>query len=140
MKQDTNFEQALLDAHSSLSHNSWFLFDGQSISDRLTSTMPPASVQPADCEMPAAPVVHEPLPEAAVTALWRGQLIEAIRLVRVEQNIGMNEARELVSAYVQTHPALRNRIDRTQADTREGLVRWLIFLLAGGIGLTYLLI
>ena len=102
--------------------------------------MPPASVQPIVCEIPAAPVVHEPLPQAAMTALWRGQLIEAIKLVCAEQNIGMNEARELVSAYVQTQPALRNRIDRTQADTREGLVRWLIFLLAGGVGLTYLLI
>ncbi len=102
--------------------------------------MPSASVQPVVSKTPTAPVVHEPLPQAAVTALWRGQLIEAIKLVRTEQNIGMNEARELVSAYVQTQPALRNRIDRTQADTREGLVRWLIFLLAGGVGLTYLLI
>jgi hypothetical protein len=62
--------------------------------------MPPASVQLAACEMSAAPVVHGPLPQAAVTALWRGQIIEAIRLLRVEQNIGLKEASELASAYV----------------------------------------
>lgn len=140
MKQETNFERELLDAHSSLSHNSLFLFDGQSISDKLTSTMPPASVQRAIYEIPAAPVVQGPLPQAAVTALWRGQRIEAIKLVRVEQNIGLDEARDLVSAYLQTQPALSNRIAKTQTDTREGLLRWLIFHLAGAVGLTYLLI
>ena len=102
--------------------------------------MPPASVQLPVCEMPTAPVVHAPLPQAAVTALWRGHLIEAIKLVRVERNIGLKEAREQVSAYVQMQPALRSRIAKTQADAREGLLRWLIFLLAGGVGLTYLLI
>ncbi|QPD04201.1 MAG: hypothetical protein Nkreftii_001975 [Candidatus Nitrospira kreftii] len=140
MKQETSFERELLDAYSSLWHNSLFLFDGQSFSGKLTSTMPPASVQRAVSEIPAAPVVHGPLPQAAVTALWRGQLFEAIKLVRVEQNIGLDEARDLVSAYVQTQPALSNRIAKTQTDTREGLLRWLIFLLAGAVGLTYLLI
>ncbi len=102
--------------------------------------MPPASVQPAVCEIPGAPVVHGPLPQAVVTALWRGQVVEAITLVRVEQNIGLQAARDLVSAYVQMRPALRSRIAKTQADAREGLLRWLIFLIAGGVGLTYLLI
>jgi len=102
--------------------------------------MLPASVEPARYKMPAVPVVHGPPPQTAVTALWRGQLIEAITLVRVEQNIGLSEARDLVSAYVQMHPALRSRIAKTQADAREGLLRWLIFLVAGGVGLTYLLI
>ncbi len=102
--------------------------------------MPPASGQSAICEIPAALDVHGPLPQTAVTALWRGQLIGAIKLVRVEQNIGLNETRDLVSAYVQTQPALRSRIAKIQTDTREGLLRWLIFLLAGAVGLTYLLI
>jgi ribosomal protein L7/L12 len=75
-----------------------------------------------------------------MTALWRGQLIEAIKLVRMERNLGLKEARDLVSAYVQTQPALRSRIAQTQADAREGLLRWLIFLLAGAVGLTYLLL
>jgi hypothetical protein len=140
MKQETNFERVLLGTHSSSLHNSWFLFDSQSISDRLASTMPPASVQPAVCDMPGTPAVHGPLPQAAMTALWRGQLIEAVKLVRVEQNIGLKDASELVSAYVQTQPALVSRIAQAQADAREGLLRWLIFLLAGGAGLTYLLI
>ncbi len=32
-----------------------------------------------------------------------------------------------------------NRIDEAQVDAREGLFRWLIFLLAGGVGLAHFL-
>lgn len=38
-----------------------------------------------------------------------------------------------------SQPALKNRIDEAQADAREGLLRWLIFLLVGGVGLAYFL-
>jgi ribosomal protein L7/L12 len=54
--------------------------------------------------MSAAPVVHGPFPQAAVTALWRGQIIEAIKLVRVEQNIGLKEANELVARMSRHNP------------------------------------
>jgi hypothetical protein len=37
------------------------------------------------------------------------------------------------------YPVLKNRIDEAEADAREGLFRWLIFLLAGGVGLAYFL-
>jgi hypothetical protein len=72
--------------------------------------------------------------------LWQGRIVEAIRLVRLEQNIDLNEARNVIDTYLQSQPILKNRIDTTQADAREGLLRWLIFLLAGGGGLAYLLI
>lgn len=102
--------------------------------------MPSSSLQPAVCDVVNAPVAHAALPQAAVTALWRGQVVEAMKLVRAEQNISLKEAKELVTAYIQMQPALRNQIDQTEAATREGLVRWLIFLLVGGVGLTYLLL
>jgi hypothetical protein len=79
------------------------------------------------------------LPQAAVTALWRSQVIEAVRLVCVEHNIGLREAKAQVEAYVRTQPALRNQIVRAHADAREGLLRWLIFFLVGGAGLFLLL-
>lgn len=79
------------------------------------------------------------LPRAAVTALWSGQVVEAVKLVRVEQNIGLKEAKEQVEAYVQTQPALRNHIVQAQADAREGVLRWLIFVLVGGAGLFWFL-
>ena len=75
------------------------------------------------------------LPQGAVTALWRGQVLEAIKLVRVEQDIGLEEAKELVDAYVHTQSGLRNRIGQTHADARDGLIRWLIFCLVGGAAL-----
>ena len=81
------------------------------------------------------------LPQAAILALWRGQVVEAIKLVRVEQNIGLKEAKEHVEAYVDTEPALRSRLVQAHADAREGftsvgdlLSRWwcrvLFFFLA----------
>ena len=46
---------------------------------------------------------------------------------------------EALTAPVQSQPTLKNPIDDAQADSREGLFRWLIFLLAGGFGLAHLL-
>lgn len=70
---------------------------------------------------------------------WERSVIEAIKLVRLEQNIGLNQAKDLIERYVMSQPALKNRIDEAQADAREGLLRWLIFLLVGGVGLAYFL-
>jgi ribosomal protein L7/L12 len=74
-----------------------------------------------------------------MAALWQGRRMEAIKLVRLEQNIGLHEAKDVIDTYLQSQPALKNRIDETQADAREGLLRWLIFLLIGGAGLAYVL-
>lgn len=38
-----------------------------------------------------------------------------------------------------SQPTLKKRIDEAQAEAREGLFRWLIFLLAGGVGLAHFL-
>ncbi|MFZ1805268.1 MAG: hypothetical protein WAU05_15170 [Nitrospira sp.] len=74
-----------------------------------------------------------------MAALWQGHRMEAIKLVRLERNIGLHEANDVIETYLQAQPALKNRIDETQADAQEGLLRWLIFLLIGGAGLTYVL-
>lgn len=65
--------------------------------------------------------------------------MEAIKLVRLEQNIGLHEAKDAIDTYLQSQPALKNRIDEAHANAREGLLRWLIFLFIGGAGLTYVL-
>lgn len=101
--------------------------------------MPSASVQSSPCEVAVGPVMCVTLPQSAVAALWRGQVIEAVKLVRSEHNIGLKEAKEHVEAYVQTQPALRTRIIQAQADAREGFLRWLIFLLVGGAGIAFFL-
>ncbi len=65
--------------------------------------------------------------------------MEAIKLLRLEPNIELHEAKDVIDTYVQSQPTLKNRIDEAQANAREGLLRWLIFLLIGGAGLTYVL-
>jgi len=101
--------------------------------------MPLSSLQPPISETPTAPPLTPSLPQTAVTALWKGQVVDAITLVRLEQDIGLNEAKDMIDTYLRSQPVLRNRVDEAQADTREGLFRWLIFLLVGGVGLGYFL-
>jgi len=103
------------------------------------SAMPLSSLQPSISEVPTAPSRNLTLPPAAMAALWQGHRMEAIKLVRLERNIGLHEAKDVIDTYLQSQPALKNRIDETQADAREGLLRWLIFLLISGAGLTYVL-
>ena len=74
-----------------------------------------------------------------MAALWQGHMTEAIKLVRLKQNLGLHETKDLIDTYLRSQPALKNRIDEAQADAREGLFRWVIFLLAGGVGLGYFL-
>ncbi|HWF60137.1 MAG TPA: hypothetical protein VN666_07485 [Nitrospira sp.] len=101
--------------------------------------MPLSSLQPPISESPTAPPLDPALSPAAVTALLEGQVIEAIKLIRLEQNIGLHEAKELIDTFLRSQPTLKNRLDESQADAREGLLRWLIFLLAGGVGLAHFL-
>jgi hypothetical protein len=101
--------------------------------------MPLSSLQPPISEAQTVPPMNPPLPQTAVAALRQGHMIEAVKLVRLEQNIGLREAKEQVDAYLRDQPVLRSRIEHTQADAREGLFRWLMFLFIGGAGLAYFL-
>ena len=99
--------------------------------------MPLSSLQPPISETPTVPPLHTTLSQAAVTALLKGQGTEAIKQVRLEQNIGLDEAKDVIDTFLRSQPVLQKRID--EADAREGLLRWLIFLAAGGGGLAYFL-
>jgi len=69
------------------------------------------------------------LPAAAVVAINRGRLIEAIRITReAEEGLGLAEAKERVEAYVAKDPMLKARIDLQQAETKRRLVRWVIVI------------
>jgi hypothetical protein len=74
-----------------------------------------------------------------VAALWRGQVTDAITLVRKEQHVDMKEAKAAVDTYLRSQPALQRRIQREQSDARTGLFRWAVFFLIGGAGLLYFL-
>ena len=65
------------------------------------------------------------LPEAAVRALWKGNVIEAIKVVRLERGIGLKESKDAVDAYIRTQPPLRQKVEEANARAKEGLLRWL---------------
>ena len=48
---------------------------------------------------------------AAIAALWKGQMIEAIKVVRQERNLGLKEAKDAVEAYLKTQRDLRKNGD-----------------------------
>lgn len=72
------------------------------------------------------------LSQEAVSALWRGEVIEAIKLVRLKQNIGLKEAKDHVDAYLRSQPALKKKMEEMQEEMWQGLLRWLFLLLACG--------
>lgn len=80
------------------------------------------------------------LPQGAIAALRGGNVIEAIKLVRLEHDIGLKEAKDQVDAYLRSQPALKKKLEEAQAETRQSLLRWLILLLAIGAVIAYFFI
>ncbi|MBI3896920.1 MAG: ribosomal protein L7/L12 [Gammaproteobacteria bacterium] len=70
------------------------------------------------------------LSAAAISALQRGNKIEAIKHVREERNIGLKEAKDLVEDYLKTQPSLQRKLDSTQAETKRGCLLVLGVILA----------
>lgn len=97
------------------------------------------SLQPLISEVPTAPPRYPSLSPKTAAALRKGRIVEAVRLICLKRNIGLSEAKDVIDTYLRSQPALKNRLEETQADAREGLLRWLIFLSAGSVGLAYLL-
>jgi hypothetical protein len=69
------------------------------------------------------------LPRAAVEALWKGNVIEAIKVVRLERDIELKESKDQVDAYVRSQPVLQRKLQAEQAQATQSLVRWLIGVL-----------
>lgn len=53
-------------------------------------------------------------------------MIEAIKVVRQEQNLGLKEAKDAVEAYLTTQRDLKKRMAMAQAKQKQGCVRWLV--------------
>ncbi len=101
--------------------------------------MPRASLHPPIVETAQRSLFEQPISDAAVAALWQGQVTDAITLVRREQHVDLKEAKASVDAYLRSQPALQRRIEQGQSDARTGLFRWAAFVLIGGAGLLYFL-
>jgi ribosomal protein L7/L12 len=69
------------------------------------------------------------LPAAAIVALNRGQVIEAIKLVRQsEPGLGLAGAKAQVDAYVARDPMLKVQVEQQVKASRSRLVRWVIIV------------
>lgn len=75
------------------------------------------------------PTQASTLSNAAVELLWRGDVIGAIKVVRVERNLGLKEAKDLVDAYIRSQPSLRQKLEQAQAEAWRKLKRGLIVAL-----------
>lgn len=75
-------------------------------------------------------IAHD-LPEAAITALGRNRLIEAIKITRAATGLGLKESKDAVESYLLMNPALKEQIDATRVSinfTREHVVIFVIAL------------
>ena len=68
------------------------------------------------------------IPPSAVAALNAGRKVEAIRIVRESQGIGLKEAKELVESYVALHSELQLRIEQRRSRGARGVLMWALFL------------
>ena len=73
---------------------------------------------------------RDELPAEAIAALWQGNRIEAIKILRQARHIDLKDAKDKVEEYVRNEPALQHKLVSGQAETTAGLVRWLLILAA----------
>jgi ribosomal protein L7/L12 len=65
-------------------------------------------------------------PAEAVTALWQGNKIEAIKILRQALHVDLKDAKDKVDQYVSNEPALQQKLATAQTESLRGLVRWLL--------------
>ena len=68
------------------------------------------------------------IPPSAVAALNAGRKIEAIRIVREADGIGLEEARELVESYLALHPELQSQIQQRRTRGAQSVATWILLL------------
>lgn len=74
-----------------------------------------------------------PLPQAALSALQQGRKIEAIKLVREVEGLGLKEAKDRVEAYVAGDPILKERLAAESSSGRRGCLIAVAVLVLGVI-------
>ncbi len=68
------------------------------------------------------------IPASVVAALSQGQKIEAIKLLREANAIGLKEAKDAVEEYIKSRPELSMRLAAMQKESIKGFFRWVIIL------------
>ena len=77
--------------------------------------------------------VKSSLSETAISALQRGNKIEAIKLLREERGLGLKEAKDEVEDYLRTQPSLQATFATAQTEASRSALLWLLVLIGGGI-------
>jgi ribosomal protein L7/L12 len=73
---------------------------------------------------------RDDFPAEAIAALWQGNKIEAIKIVRQSHHIDLKEAKDKVDQYLKNEPALQQKLATAQTESLRGLARWL-FIIGG---------
>ena len=77
------------------------------------------------------------LPPLAVSALVKGQKIEAIKIVREERGIELIEAKEVVEEYIQSDPIIQAELKNVRRNNSG--YGWILLLIVLGILVWYFL-
>ncbi len=67
-------------------------------------------------------------PAEAIAALWQGNKIEAIKILRQSHQLDLKSAKDKVDDYVRNEPALQQKLASIQTESSRGLVRWLFII------------
>jgi ribosomal protein L7/L12 len=84
-----------------------------------------------------SPVHRSPLSTAALVALQRGNKIEAIKLLRHEQGLGLKDAKDLLEAHLAADPALASAFASAQAQASSRFLRWVVLIGAAAIAIYF---
>jgi hypothetical protein len=81
---------------------------------------------------------YKPLPLEAATLLSEGRLIEAIKVVRKAEGLGLREAKGRIDAHIAQDPILGVQIETQQRASRRKFFFWFVVVdLAITAGLIY---
>lgn len=70
------------------------------------------------------------LSSKAIAALEQGSKIEAIKITRMEQNIGLKEAKEIVELFLEQNPLINERL---QSSASGGLGLLIVFIVVTAV-------
>lgn len=79
------------------------------------------------------------LSAAALDALQRGNVIEAIKIVRLDGRLGLKEAKDLVDAYLRDHPEVRGPIEEQSQSASRASLFWILLIAGAGAAVVLLL-
>ena len=65
----------------------------------------------------------KPLPIEATLAINDGNVIEAIKLVRSAEGLDLVQAKARVDRYLDSNPALKEKVDQVRREARNRLIR-----------------